>query len=106
MTDRLSLRLHTEADHTLAPGFIVLDGHLRANSVYHKRKAGNPEWKREAVVQTGAFAAGIAAGVGIAFIITASPVGLVIGLVAAGALAVGADYVAQGFFDKAYDWFQ
>jgi hypothetical protein len=90
----------------LGPGFILLDGYIRANSVYHMRKAGNPEWKREAVVQTGAFATGIGAGVLIAFAISLTPVGLAIGLVAAGAAAVGADYGSQWLIGEFYDWFQ
>jgi hypothetical protein len=95
-----------KAGRMLGPGFILLDGYIRANSVYHMRKAGNPEWKREAVVQAGAFATGIGAGVGIAFIISLTPVGLVLGLVAAGTAAVAADYTSQGLIGEIYDWFQ
>jgi hypothetical protein len=95
-----------KAGRMLGPGFILLDGYIRANSVYHMRKAGNPEWKREAVIQTGAFATGIGAGVGIAFIISLTPVGLAIGLVAAGATAVVADHTMQMLIGEIYDWFQ
>jgi hypothetical protein len=69
-------------------------------------KSGDPAWKREAVVQTGAFASGVAAGVVIAFAVSITPVGLVIGLVAAGAMAVAVDHGAQSFFGKVYDLFQ
>jgi hypothetical protein len=42
----------------------------------------------------------------IAFVVSLSPAGLVIGLVAAGAMAVGADHLSQHYIGKIYDWFQ
>jgi len=85
------------------PGFILLDGYLRANSVHHAWKNGDPAWKREAVVQSGAFAGGIAAGAAIGFVIALTPVGLAVAVVAAGAVAVGSDYLLKGIFGDLYD---
>jgi hypothetical protein len=88
------------------PGFIALDGYIRANEVYHMRKAGDPGWKRRAVVQSGAFAAGIGAGVVIAFAVSMTPFGLAVGLVLAGTAAVVADHTSQSILGMIYDWFQ
>ena len=85
------------------PGFILLDGYLRANSVHHAWKNGDPAWKREAVVQSGAFAGGIAAGAAIGFVIALTPVGLAVAVVAAGAVAVGSNYLLKGIFGDLYD---
>lgn len=86
------------------PGFILVDGYLRANSVYHSyREGGN--WQRKAVVEGGAFAGGIVAGTAIGLAMALTPVGLVIGIVAAGAVAVGADYALKKLLGEIYDWF-
>lgn len=86
------------------PGFIVLDGYLRANDVHHSWKNNDPSWKRKAFVQGGAFAGGIAAGAAIGMVVAFTPVGLVVGIVAAGAVAVGADYALKGWLGGFYDW--
>ena len=86
------------------PGFILLDGYMRANNVYHSRKSGDPNWERKAFVQGGAFAGGIGAGVAIGMVMALTPVGLAVGIVAAGAVAVGADYAIKGFIGGFYDW--
>lgn len=92
-----------KAGRILGPGFIVLDGYIRSNQVHHMRKEGDPRWKREAVVQTGAFAAGIGAGVAIGLVVAFSPVGLVVGLVAAGTAAVVMDHLSQRGIGHVYD---
>ncbi len=43
------------------PGFIVLDGALRTHKVANMYQENNAQWKREAVIQAGGFAAGILA---------------------------------------------
>ncbi|UDL05673.1 hypothetical protein [Marinobacter sp. CA1] len=85
------------------PGFILVDGYLRANSVYHSWENGE-NWERKAVVEGGAFAGGIAAGAAIGLVIAFTPVGLVVGVVAAGAVAVGADYALKELLGNIYDW--
>lgn len=85
------------------PGFIVLDGYLRANSVYHMHQDNDPRWKREAVVQSGSFSIGIGAGILIGAFVAATPVGLVFGLVLGGAAALGADYITNGVIGEIYD---
>lgn len=85
------------------PGFILLDGYMRANAVYHSRKSGDPNWEREAFVQGGAFAGGIGAGIVIGTVMALTPVGLAIGIVAAGAAAVGADYAFKEVLGFVYD---
>lgn len=86
------------------PGFIVLDGYLRANDVYHSRKNNDPNWERKAVVQSVSFGAGIGAGIFIGAVIAFTPVGLAIGIVAGGAAAVGADYLVKDLVGRVYDW--
>lgn len=81
----------------------MLDGYLRANDVYHSWKSNDPTWERKAVVQSGAFAGGIAAGAAIGMAVAFTPVGLAIGVVAAGGVAVGADYVLKEIFGLMYD---
>ena len=86
------------------PGFILLDGYLRYDKVAGMYEQNNASWKREAFIQTGGFAAGIAAGVFIVFVIGFAPVGLVVGIVAAGAAAVIADKAATGLISNTYDF--
>lgn len=85
------------------PGFIVLDGYLRANDVHRSWKNNDPNWKRKAFVQSGAFAGGIAAGAAVGMVVAFTPVGLVVGIVAAGAVAIGADYALKEVFGLMYD---
>jgi len=86
------------------PGFIALDGYLRYDKVSTMRQQNNLKWKREAVIQTVGFAAGIAAGIGIAFIIGFTGPAIIIGIVAAGAAAVIADKIFTGSASLAYDY--
>jgi hypothetical protein len=90
------------------PGFIALDGALRYNTVQNKRLDNDPTWKREAFVQAGGFAAGIATGAAIGLtiggLIVFSPVGLIIGFAAAGAMAVIVDKGFQAALGTTYDW--
>jgi hypothetical protein len=43
------------------PGLILLDGGLRAASVYKDYRANDPRWKRGAFVEGGSFVGGVAA---------------------------------------------
>lgn len=86
------------------PGFIVLDGYLRANDVHHAWKNNDPNWKRKAVVQGTSFGMGLVVGSAIGLVIAVTPVGLAIGLVAAGAAAVGMDYAVKEGVGRLYDW--
>ena len=85
------------------PGFIVLDGYLRANDVHHAWKNDDPNWECKAVVQSVSFGAGIGAGIFIGAVIALTPVGLIIGVVAGGAAAVGVDYAVKDRVGKMYD---
>jgi hypothetical protein len=87
------------------PGFILLDGYLRYDKVSNMYKQNNPQWKRETVIQSASFATGIMAGATIVFLIGAAPLGLVVGIVAAGAAAVVADKLVTGAITKVYDSF-
>lgn len=91
-----------KAARIAGPGVVVLDGGLRTHAVYSAWQSGNPEWKRMAVVEGGSFAAGIAAGAAVGLILAATPVGLMLGIVAGGAVAVGADHIFKKFFDYIY----
>lgn len=102
-TDVQKLAKFAKIGRVAGPGFIVLDGYFRANDVYHSWKRNDPNWERKAVVQGGAFAGGIAAGAVIGMVVAFTPVGLAIGIVAAGAVAVGADYGLKGVFGFIYD---
>jgi F0F1-type ATP synthase assembly protein I len=82
---------------------ILLDGYLRYDKVNNMHKQKNPHWKREAVIQSAGFAGGILAGAGIVFLIGAAPLGLVVGIVAAGVAAVVADKLATGIITNVYD---
>ncbi len=86
------------------PGFIVLDGYLRANSVHHSWKNKDPNWERKAVVEASSFGIGIGIGMIIGTVIALTPVGLAIGIVAGGAAAVGMDYAVKEGVGRAYDW--
>ena len=85
------------------PGFILLDGYFRYDKVAAMYKQNHANWKREAVVQSAGFVAGIAAGAGIIFVIGAAPLGLVVGIIAAGAMAIIADKAATGLINKGYE---
>jgi len=85
------------------PGFIALDGYLRYDKVASMRQQNNPKWKREAVIQTTGFAAGLLAGAAIVFFIGFAPAGLILGLVAAGAAAILADRVSTSIISTGYD---
>ncbi len=87
------------------PGFIVLDGALRTHKVANMYQENNAQWKREAVIQAGGFAAGILAGAGIIFLIGIAPVGIVVGLVAAGVMAIVADRLATNAITAGYERF-
>lgn len=85
------------------PGMIVLDGGLRTQGVYSAWRNGDPNWKREAFVEAGSFTGGIAMGVLVGLTLAATPVGLVLAIVAGGAMAVGADHFLKRFFRYLYD---
>ena len=85
------------------PGFMLLDGFFRYDKVATMRQQNNEKWKREAVIQSASFTAGILVGTGIMFLVAISPVGIVAGIVAAGVMAIIADRAATGFINKGYD---
>lgn len=87
-----------------SPGFIVLDGYLRANNVHYSWQNNDPNWERKAVVQGVSFGAGIGVGAVIGMVVTFTPMGLAIGIVAAGAAAVGMDYLVKDGVGRMYDW--
>lgn len=88
------------------PGFMLMDGYFRYDKVATMYNENNSNWKREAAVQSSGFLAGIAAGAAIVFVIGTAPVGLVVGIVAAGGAAVVADKTVTGmagyFYDKIF----
>ncbi|ODB82667.1 hypothetical protein A3194_18020 [Candidatus Thiodiazotropha endoloripes] len=88
------------------PALIVIDGVFRAKSVIENYNSNDPSWKREAVVQSVGFTAGMAAGVVIGAAIAFSPIGLVAGVVVGGAAAIGADIGVKVVAEKIYDWFK
>ncbi|QCF27190.1 hypothetical protein [Hydrocarboniclastica marina] len=100
--DVQKLAKFAKVGRVLGPGVILLDGYIRANGVYHTWQSGG-NWEREAVVQGGSFFAGLGAGAVIGTVIALTPVGLVIGVVAGGAIAVGADYLVKDLINLAYD---
>jgi len=67
------------------------------------KNSDDSRWKREAVVQAGAFAAALGAGVAIAFFIAPVGVGFIVGAVVAGTAAVVLDKIAQGVIGTIYD---
>ena len=81
----------------------MLDGYLRANAVYHMRRNGDPEWKKEAWVQTGSFAVGLAVGAGIGLAVAFTSAGLLIAIVAGGAAGLGVDYGSRAFLRTTYE---
>ena len=85
------------------PGFIAIDGGLRAKKVLDMKNSDDSRWKREAVVQAGAFAAALGAGVAIAFFIAPVGVGFIVGAVVAGTAAVVLDKIAQDLIGRGYD---
>lgn len=101
--DVQKLAKFAKVGRVLGPGVILLDGYIRANGVYHTWQSGG-NWEREAVVQGGSFAGGIAAGAAIGLVMALTPVGLVVGIVAAGTVAVGADYVFKDVLGNFYEW--
>lgn len=94
-----------KAARIAGPGVVVLDGGLRTHTVYNAWQSGNPEWKRTAVVEGGSFALGIGAGVAVGLALAITPVGLVLGIVAGGAAAVGADNFFKRLMNMIYDAF-
>jgi hypothetical protein len=102
--DVQKLARFAKVGRVIGPGFIVLDGYLRANDVHHSWKNNDPNWERKAVVQGVSFGAGIGVGAVIGLVVAVTPVGLVIGIVAGGAAAVGADYLVKDFVGRMYDW--
>lgn len=88
------------------PGLVLLDGFMRYNSVSEMYKAKDAMWKRQAVVETSSFVAGIAAAGAIAtFVVLMTPAGLVVGLVAGGIAAVGFDWGVKLGVGAVYDLF-
>ena len=87
----------------LGPGLILLDGGMRSYNVHHAWRNGDPNWKRMAFVEGGSFTLGVGAGVAIGLAIAFTPVGLVVGIVAGGAVAVGADHLFKRLFNLIYD---
>ncbi|WP_339806753.1 hypothetical protein, partial [uncultured Marinobacter sp.] len=85
------------------PGVVVFDGYLRASSVHRSWKNNDPNWQRKAVVEGSSFGLGILAGAVIGTVIAVTPVGLAIGIVVAGATAVGVDYAVKDFAGWMYD---
>jgi hypothetical protein len=86
-------------------GLVVLDAGLRVNSVYQHYQTGK-DWKREAVVQTAGFAAGISVATAfITMVSVATPLGLVLAIAVSGAAAFGVDWGAKTVSGIAYDLF-
>ena len=102
--DVQKLTMLAKVGRVVAPGFILIDGYLRANTVYHSWKDNDPNWEREAVVQGSGFGIGIGMGMLIGAVVAFTPVGLAFGIVAGGAAAVGADKVAREIVERLYDW--
>ncbi|MCH8498937.1 MAG: hypothetical protein LAT63_10690 [Marinobacter sp.] len=100
------LRTLTRAGRVVGPGFILLDGYMRASNVHNSWQNGDPNWQREAVVEGASFGLGIGAGVAIGLVVAVTPVGLAIGIVAGGAAAVGVDYGLKGLVGGIYDWWR
>ncbi|WP_339805444.1 hypothetical protein, partial [uncultured Marinobacter sp.] len=67
-------------------------------------KNNDPNWQRKAVVEGVSFGAGIGMGMVIGTVIAVTPVGLAVGIVVAGATAVGADYLVKEGVKRMYDW--
>lgn len=103
IADVQKLSRFAKVGRAAGPGFVVLDGYLRANSVHHSWKSNDPDWQRKAVVESVSFGAGITAGAVIGTVIALTPVGLFVGIVAGGAAAVGADYLVKDFTGWLYD---
>ncbi|MFT5084097.1 MAG: putative membrane protein [Lentisphaeria bacterium] len=103
MGDVQKLTKFAGAARVAGPGFIVLDGYLRANDVHSMYKAKNSQWKRQAVVQSTAFAAGIAAGIIIGIIFAPITGSIIITLAVAGTVGLAADYGAKSISGKLYD---
>lgn len=88
----------------IAPGFILLDGGLRTGKVARMYQKNDPKWQREAVMQSVGFSAGLLAGVAIAFAVSVTPVGLIVGVVAAGTAGVITDKIVTTTTGTIYDW--
>ena len=101
--DVQKLTMLAKVGRVVAPGFILIDSYLRANTVYHSWKNNDPDWEREAVVQGSGFGIGIAAGVAIGAVMAVTPMGLLFGIVVAGGAAVGADYAVKDIIGRMYD---
>ncbi len=101
--DVIKLEKLTKVGRIAGPGIIALDGYLRANKVNHMRREDNPEWKREAFIQSGAFGAGILAGAVIGAVIALTPGGILIALVAGGIAGVVSDRIAQSALGNLHD---
>ncbi|MBU3068578.1 hypothetical protein KOI40_02040 [Aestuariicella sp. G3-2] len=102
-SDVQKLAKFAKTARVVGPGFIVLDGYLRANSVYHMHQDNDPRWKREAFVQSVGFVGGIAAGALIGTVIAMSSLGIIIGLVAGGLVALAADQLSRLILENVYD---
>ncbi len=90
----------------VAPGLVLLDGYLRYDGVIDMYRANNPKWKRQAVVETTSFTAGLLAAGAIASIVVAmTPAGLLVGFVVGGMAAVGFDLMAKETIGVIYDGF-
>ncbi len=89
----------------LGYGVIAIDGYLRYQMVSELHQTGG-NWKREAWAQGAGFTMGLATAAAVgSFIIMFSPVGLVVGILAAGAAALLSDKVATTVSYAIYDFF-
>ena len=102
-TEVQNLRRFAQKARYAGKGLIVLDAGLRVNSVYHHYQSGK-DWKREAVVQSAGFAAGLTVA---SFVITAltvsTPFGLILLILAGGASAVAIDSFVKKLGGLVYD---
>ena len=88
----------------VGPGLVLLDGYFRYENVAKLYQDNNPKWKRQAVVETTSFAAGLAlAGTIASVVVLMTPAGLLVGLVVGGGAAVGVDLIAKEAVGFMYD---
>lgn len=104
LDDVQKLSRFAKTARVLGPGLIALDGGLRYNKVRLMKKNNDPLWKREAIVQSASFAAGVAAGVIIGAFVAPIAGSLLLVLVIGGAAGLATDAAFQRATGKAYDF--
>ncbi len=82
-------------------GIIMLDLGLRGRTIYNQWESGGA-WQRELFGQTVGFGASFISA-GIAFSLMLGPFGVVLAIILAGVVAVGADYLGKGLGYKVFD---